>query len=130
MPKKITTILNNQNYQIKTSFWIDLDGSRCFGKGKMQLLLLIDQTGSINKAAKQMNMSYKKAWTMIAELNQQFSKPMVVTQSGGKEGGGTVLTEDAKQLMQYYRELNHRLEKFTAKETEKLLFGIKKQIIF
>jgi len=121
MAKKIATILNNQNYQIKTSFWIDLDGSRCFGKGKMQLLEWIEKTGSINKAAKQMNMSYKKAWTMIAELNQQFAKPMVVTQSGGKEGGGTELTDDAKQLMKYYIELNQRIDQFTTSETEQFL---------
>ena len=118
---EIKAILKNRNYQIKTSFWIDLDGNRCFGKGKMQLLEWIDQTGSINKAAKQMNMSYKKAWTMIAELNQQFSKPMVVTQSGGKEGGGTVLTDDAKQLMKYYTALNQRIDQFAANETKSFL---------
>jgi len=117
---EITSILKNQNYQIKTSFWIDLDGNRCFGKGKMQLLELIDKTGSINKAAKEMKMSYKKAWTMISELNAQFSSPMVVTQSGGKEGGGTVLTDEAKILMKYYIELKERFEIFIEQETKNL----------
>ena len=116
----IKNILKNNTYQIKTSFWIEVEGKRCFGKGKMQLLELIEKTGSINKAAKEMKMSYKKAWTMIAELNEQFPSPMVITQSGGKEGGGSIITEEAKILMQYYSDLILRFEKFTEQETKNL----------
>jgi len=126
--KEITSILKNQNYQIKSSFWIEVEGKRCFGKGKMQLLELIEKTGSINKAAKEMKMSYKKAWTLINELNGQFATPIIVTQSGGKEGGGTVLTDGAKQLMLYYTELNKRLEHFINNETKRI-FELNKNII-
>jgi len=121
MQKNISSILKQQNYQIKSSFWIEFDGNRCFGKGKMQLLELIDKTGSINKAAKEMKMSYKKAWTMIGELNEQFTSPMVITQSGGKEGGGTVLTDEAKTLIQYYQNLQTRFDEFVKMETVKLI---------
>ena len=89
--------------------WLELKGERCFGPGRMQLLQCIDKTGSMNRAAKEMKMSYKKAWTMISELNEQFTEPMVITQSGGEGGNGSVLTNAARLLMNYHIEIREKL---------------------
>ena len=55
----------------------------------------IAETGSISKAARHMGMSYKKAWEMIDSLNKQTAKPVVIVQTGGEKGGGSVITEEA-----------------------------------
>ena len=106
------------SYKITGSLWMECDGERFFGPGRVELLQKIDETGSINKAAKQMGMSYKKAWEMISALNTQTSKPFVITQAGGEKGGGSTITEEAKQLIQYHQQLRNRFIAFLEKETK------------
>ena len=86
MVKKITHVLNNEYKFIVTgSLWIECEGERFLGKGRVELLELIAETGSINKAATKMGMSYKKAWQMIKMLNANTSNPVVITQAGGEK---------------------------------------------
>jgi molybdate transport system regulatory protein len=106
------------DYDVTGSLWIECDGERFFGPGRLELLERIEETGSINKAAKQLEMSYKKAWEMVNALNSQASKPFVVTQIGGEKGGGSIITAEAKQLIAYHRELRERFRKFLEKETQ------------
>ena len=61
-------------------------GDRMFGPGKMELLAHIDETGSPSAAAKQMGMSYMRAWTLAKELNRDRSRPMVEMSRGGASG--------------------------------------------
>src|SRR5438034_10338212 len=63
------------------------------GPGKVDLLALIDETGSIREAAGRMGMSYMRAWTLIKTMNACFQEPLVVASRGGKAGGGAALTE-------------------------------------
>jgi molybdate transport system regulatory protein len=65
-----------------------------------------------------MGMSYKKAWAMISELNTQASRPLVITQAGGKKGGGSIITEEAKLLITFYQQLRKRFTAFLEKETK------------
>jgi molybdate transport system regulatory protein len=106
------------NYKVTGSLWIECDGERFFGPGRVELLERIEETGSINKAAKQMGMSYKKAWEMVNALNSQASKPFVITQTGGEKGGGSIITPEAKQLIAYHSELRQRFRKFLEEETQ------------
>lgn len=108
-------------YKVTGSLWIECEGERFFGPGRAELLQKIAETGSINKAAKQMGMSYKKAWEMITALNTQASRPLVITQTGGDKGGGSSITEEAKQLIDYHQELRKRFLAFLEKETTRLL---------
>jgi|EndMetStandDraft_4_1072995.scaffolds.fasta_scaffold245720_2 molybdate transport system regulatory protein len=121
MPRSSTksSILQKSSvYKVTGSLWIECNGERFFGPGRVELLERIEATGSINKAAKQMGMSYKKAWEMINVLNTQTSKPFVITQAGGEKGGGSVITEDAKELIAYHKQLRKRFIAFLEKETE------------
>jgi len=113
-----TILKKESNYTVTGSLWIECDGERFFGPGRVELLERIEETGSINKAAKQMGMSYKKAWEMINALNLQTSKPFVITQTGGEKGGGSVVTTEAKQLIAYHRQLRQRFMDFLEKETK------------
>ena len=113
-------LLLHATYHIAGTLWIETDGERCFGPGKMELLQGIEKTGSINKAAKAMGMSYKKAWKMVQELNAHFAQPMVITQGGGEGGGGSSVTPEAKILMTYHAGMRARLEAFLEQERKLL----------
>jgi len=75
------------------------------GPGKVDLLVLIGETGSIREAAERMGMSYMRAWTLIRTMNACFREPLVATSRGGKERGGAVLTETGKRALDLYRGL-------------------------
>lgn len=75
------------------------------GPGKIDLLRAIDQTGSISAAARSMTMSYKRAWSLIDELNRGLSEPVVLPAVGGRGGGGARLTEAGRRLIDRYAEL-------------------------
>ncbi len=64
-----------------------------FGPGKMELLELVARTGSIGKAAKHMDMSYMRAWSLIQTMNACFKEPVIEAVRGGHERGGAELTE-------------------------------------
>ena len=100
--------------------WIEGEKDRFLGPGRVELLEAIQKTGSINKAAKTMNMSYKKAWEMIASMNHQSLVPLVVTHTGGKEGGGAELTPEAHDLIAYFKDMRLRFQDFLAAETERI----------
>ena len=121
MSKSIREILKKKKeFTVNGSIWIECNGERFFGPGPAQLLDLISDTGSINKAAKQMKMSYKKAWAIISSLNTEARQPFVVTQAGGNRGGGSVITDEAKAMIIWYKELRERFTALLEKETVKL----------
>ena len=114
----IKSLLNSDAaYKISGKLWIECNGKKFFGPGPVELLTYIEQTGSINKAAKEMNMSYKQAWEIINVLNELAAHPLVITQSGGEKGGGSVITEEAKRLIDYHKQLRERFDAFLEKET-------------
>jgi molybdate transport system regulatory protein len=121
MSKSIRGILKkNKEFVVKGSIWMECNGERFFGPGPAELLERINKTGSINQAAKQMQMSYKKAWEIINMLNTQAVQPLVVTQTGGSSGGGSMITDEAKAVMARYRELRERFAVLLEKETKQL----------
>ena len=82
---------------------IDFDTGRALGPGKIKLLELIDALGSIAAAGRQMNMSYRRAWLLIDDLNQSFRHPVVASQVGGAHGGGAALTDLGCAVVRHYR---------------------------
>lgn len=93
---------------------------RFFGPGPVELLGYIEETGSINQAAKKMQMSYKKAWEIVHNLNSITTKPLVITATGGEKGGGSSISAEAKELIAYYNLLRERFSTFLEQETAKL----------
>jgi molybdate transport system regulatory protein len=107
-------------FEVNGSLWMECDQQSFFGPGPVALLKNIDETGSINKAAMKMKMSYKKALDLIHTLNNQTTKPVVLTKSGGDNGGGTIITVEAKQLINYHIAMRKRFKLFLEKETKNL----------
>lgn len=120
MEKKIKDLLKNGAFTVNGSLWIEGDGKRFFGPGPVELLELIEKTGSINKAAKAMGMSYKKAWEIVSRLNGMAAEPFVVTSIGGEEGGGSKISSGAKEMIVWYRELRERFRLFLETESARL----------
>lgn len=76
-----------------------------FGPGKMELLELVADTGSISEAAKRMEMSYMRAWSLIQTMNACFKEPVIEAARGGHERGGAELTATGKQVLKLYRQM-------------------------
>jgi molybdate transport system regulatory protein len=87
------------------------DGDRiAVGPGKIALLEAIGNTGSITAAAKSLDMSYRRAWLLLDELNRSLEHPAVDSAKGGLQGGGSSLTEAGQQLITLYRRIEKRAE--------------------
>jgi len=89
-------------------------GERAFGPGKADLLEHIAAEGSISKAAKAMDMSYSRAWQLVEGMNSAFRKPLVEASTGGRKGGGAVLTKAGEEVLEVFRKMEKRLNEDAA----------------
>jgi molybdate transport system regulatory protein len=89
----------------RLSIRVDLGTGLRIGPGKVALLEAIGATGSISAAARTLGMSYKRAWDLVEELNNGCRHPVVSASPGGRDGGGTRLTETGDRLIHLYREI-------------------------
>lgn len=83
---------------------------KCFGPGVAMLLGHIRETGSIRRASQAMGMAYSKAWTILRRAEAAFGAPLLATATGGRSGGGAVLTPLGESLLTRYDTLCARLE--------------------
>ena len=90
------------------------------GEGRVQLLKAIDETGSLSKAAKSLNLSYKKAWQLLDSVNKSAKKPVTINSIGGKGGGGAELTDYGKSLINAFDAINKNCWDFLDKQLEKI----------
>ena len=81
------------------------------GPGKADLLERIDRLGSISAAGREMGMSYKRAWSLVEEMNTAFARPVVDSSRGGSGGGGAVLTDQGRSMLEHYRALEDVLRR-------------------
>lgn len=86
----------------RLSLRIDLPNGTRFGPGKAALLTALRESGSIKAAATQLGMSYPRALKLIEQMNASFSAPLVETQHGGAEGGGTQVTDLGLEILDLY----------------------------
>jgi len=103
---------------------IDLDSEGRIGPGKIQLLENIQSCGSISAAGRAMDMSYKRAWDLVDEINRICRHPAVERQTGGRNGGGAVLTPFGMSLVTRYR----KIERDAASAVRKELLALRTDI--
>ena len=101
----VVQICYNENMEVRSKIWLAVDGEAVFGSGREALFKAIDKLGSINKAAKDINISYRKALSYIQVMEQRLGKKLVERQTGGLNGGGASLTDEAREFMQKYEQL-------------------------
>jgi molybdate transport system regulatory protein len=105
--------------KIKSKIWIETNDGILISEGRIRLLKLIESTGSLNKAAKEMNISYQKAWKLIDGSNKASKEPLIATQVGGNRGGGTVLTPYGKSLIDSFEKINVACWEFLDQQLKK-----------
>ncbi len=108
------------HYKIKSRIWIESENNVLLGEGRVLLLKAIRETGSLSKAAKSINISYKKAWGLLDSINKSAKKPVTINTTGGKGGGGTELTDYGKSLIQVFDEINKDCWEFLDNQLEKI----------
>ncbi|TEB10503.1 winged helix-turn-helix domain-containing protein [Pelotomaculum propionicicum] len=89
--------------------WLDNNG-KVFGDGPYDLLLRVEQIGSLSKAAAEIGMSYNKAWRLIRAIEDRLGFPLLKCKVGGASGGGSEVTSQARRLMQQYRAFREEAE--------------------
>jgi len=98
------------------SLRIDLDSEERIGPGKIQLLENIREHGSISAAGRAMDMSYKRAWDLVDEINRICGHPTIAPQTGGRNGGGAVLTPFGETLIARFRKIERNASRAVRKE--------------
>jgi molybdate transport system regulatory protein len=92
----------------KIIFRLQFEPEGRLGRGKIQLLSHIKDTGSISAGGRAMDMSYRRAWLLVDEMNRLFRQPVVESQRGGKQGGGAVLTPFGEALIAHYQAMEEK----------------------
>ncbi|HUO79098.1 MAG TPA: LysR family transcriptional regulator [Steroidobacteraceae bacterium] len=91
-------------------FRLDLGPGEAVGPGKIALLEQIAESGSLSQAARDLKMSYKRAWQLLESLNSSFKEPLAVTATGGRRGGGATLTELGRAVIRSYRSFDRAVQ--------------------
>jgi molybdate transport system regulatory protein len=108
--------MKNQKMQVKSKVWIEAGGEVVAGDGKINLLERIEETGSIQKAAGKIGMSYRHAWGFLQKMEKRGGIKLVVTQIGGREGGGAKLTPQGKEFLRRYSAFREGLDEYIEKK--------------
>ena len=105
---------------LEGSIWFQKSQNRFLGGDRIALLEKIDELGSINSAAKAIGISYKTAWHLVNMMNNLSERPLVDRMTGGKGGGGTVLTNEGRKVIEQYRIVQDEHRKFIENLEERL----------
>jgi len=108
---------------IRSKIWIEAGGEPVFGRGRRFLLEAIDSHGSINRAAKDVDISFRKAWCHIKAMEERLGVKLVERQTGGKNGGGAVLTSAARKFLKKYEALEKGIQALVDKRFRSIFKG-------
>ncbi len=110
--------------KVRTKVWIDDDNDNViFGAGRVHMLETIERLGSMNKAAKELGMSYRALWGRIKSTEERLGEIIVQTRPGGGKGRGSVLTPKAKFFLENYKRLNEEVIRIADREFRKIFGG-------
>ncbi|SAK50358.1 ModE family transcriptional regulator [Caballeronia temeraria] len=90
------------------------------GPGKVSLLEAVRKHGSISAAARSLDMSYRRAWLLIDEINRSLKSPATISEQGGQSGGGCVLTPVGESIVKLYRDVEAQAQNACADQIESL----------
>ena len=113
---------NGISMNLKLKIWLERNGKSVLGMGRLDLLKAIDTEGSISKAAKRLNISFRRAWSSLESAEKNMGIKLLDRKRGGAGGGRTTLTPQAILLIDKFEKLLDELKWFTVRRF-KLLFG-------
>jgi len=91
--------------RVRSKVWLEVDGQAFLGDGRYRMLVAIERCGSINAAARELGISYRKIWAQLQAMEGHAPVKLLERRTGGKGGGETRLTPAAHELLQNYRNL-------------------------
>ena len=83
---------------------------KCFGPGVAMLLRRVDRLHSLRAAAQDMEMAYSKAWTILREAERGMGVKLLYSTTGGRNGGGAVLTGEGEALLAAYEDYEREVK--------------------
>jgi molybdate transport system regulatory protein len=105
---------------IRSKVWIEVCGEPVFGRGRRFLLEAIDSHGSINRAAQEIDISFRKAWGHIKVMEERMGVKLIDRQTGGKNGGGAALTSEARKFLKKYEAMEKGMQEIVDKRFKKV----------
>ncbi len=105
-------------FEVGGQVWLEKDGEVFFHQLTVELLEGIQKHGSIAQAAKELDLSYQKAWTLIDRANRNARLPLVQRSRGGTDGGGARVTREGERIIGEFRQLLALFERFVANSLE------------
>lgn len=115
-PKRLRHRMPRRRIEPEPNFRLQIKRGVALGPGKVALLELIAELGSISQAGKAMAMSYRTAWELVRSMNEDFVEPLVANTKGGVGGGGATLTPLGKEVLRRYRAMERRALKAIGKD--------------
>ena len=102
-------------------FRIDFAEHSSVGPGKICLLEAIQESGSLSQGARKLGMSYRRAWLLVESMKKTFREPVTAASTGGKDGGGMMVTEFGHTLIKNYRELERDFAELAARRLQSVV---------
>lgn len=109
-----------ENYRLQGRLWIEGPDGTFLGFGRVVLLERIREHGSISAAARSMEMSYRHAWKLVDSMNSQSSQSIVEKSTGGRGGGGAILTEAGQRAIDCFWAAYKDFKAFLAERSQQL----------
>ena len=104
----------------RIKLWVEKDGHLVLSDYRVQILQLVEETGSLAEAAERLGLSYRRAWGKVREIEQNLGLSLVESEVGGAGGGSSSLTEDGQRLIALYERLRRRMEGELGREFRQL----------
>ncbi len=102
--------MKNNRLSIHTKIWIENEqGDTVLGAGQLKILETIDAQGSISAAAKAMKMGYRSMWGRLKKIEERTGKSVLIRKKGGIMGGNSVLTPEAKIMVEKFRQVQQKI---------------------
>jgi molybdate transport system regulatory protein len=111
---------SHNGLEIRSKIWMEVGGEPVFGRGRRFLLEAIDSHGSINRAAQEIDISFRKAWCHIRAMEERLGVKLVDRRAGGKNGGGAVLTAEARKFLMRYEALEKGIQAIVDEKFRKI----------
>jgi len=97
--------------RVKSKIWVEAKGRLIFSDGRLALLEAVDELGSLRQAAQRLGMSYRAAWGLLKVTEEALGVRLLGVRIGGVDGGGAVLTPEARDLVRRYRRVKIRVNR-------------------
>src|SRR5216110_3148892 len=95
---------------LKARLWVEIGRKKALTEAGADLLEQIESCGSLSAAARRLHFAYRRAWLLLDAMNNTWPRPLVITATGGRRGGGAKLTEQGREVLHAYRDLQIQLE--------------------